>query len=162
MSVMTQNNLTLGVAAALAAGLMWGLVFVVPLLLPDYPATLLTFGRYLAFGLVTLPIAWWQRAKLLKLTRADWWLATRLSIVGNIAYYQDLCTTHSFRRDALHVANAKWSRFSVTLIDEETTLFSLSYPLFSAFLTAFGSLRAPRTDYSHRLGSQANFIGRFE
>ena len=87
MSVMTQNNLTLGVAAALAAGLMWGLVFVVPLLLPDYPATLLTFGRYLAFGLVTLPIAWWQRAKLLKLTRADWWLATRLSIVGNIAYY---------------------------------------------------------------------------
>jgi drug/metabolite transporter (DMT)-like permease len=37
--------------------------------------------------LVTLPIAWWQREKLRKLTRADWWLATRLSLVGNIAYY---------------------------------------------------------------------------
>ena len=84
---MTQNNLPLGVGAALAAGLLWGLVFVAPLLLPDYPATLLTFGRYLAFGLVTLPIAWWQRENLRQLTRADWWLATRLSMVGNIAYY---------------------------------------------------------------------------
>lgn len=87
MSTMTQNNLMVGVGAALAAGLVWGLVFVVPLLLPDYPATLLTFGRYLAFGLVTLPIAWWQREKLRRLTKADWWLATNLSIVGNIAYY---------------------------------------------------------------------------
>ena len=87
MSAMTQNNLLVGVAAALAAGLIWGLVFVVPLLLPDYPATLLSFGRYLAFGLVTLPIAWWQRDKLRKLTSGDWWLATRLSLVGNIAYY---------------------------------------------------------------------------
>ena len=87
MSTMTQNNLVVGVGAALSAGLMWGLVFVAPLLLPDYPATLLTFGRYFAFGLVTLPIAWWQRDNLRKLRRADWWLATRLSLVGNIAYY---------------------------------------------------------------------------
>ena len=88
--MMTQYNLMVGVGAALAAGLMWGLVFVAPLLLPDYPATLLTFGRYLAFGLVTLPIAWWQREKLRKLTRADWLLATHLSMVGNIAYYLSL------------------------------------------------------------------------
>ena len=84
---MTQNKLAIGVGAALIAGLVWGLVFVVPLLLPDYPATLLTFGRYTAFGLITLPIGWWQRKKLRKLKRADWWLATQLSIVGNIAYY---------------------------------------------------------------------------
>jgi drug/metabolite transporter (DMT)-like permease len=84
---MTTNNLSLGIAAALGAGLIWGLVFVIPLLLPDYPATLLTFGRYLAFGLVTLPIAWWQRTALRRLTRADWALALKLSIVGNIIYY---------------------------------------------------------------------------
>ena len=87
MMSMTRNNLLMGVGSALGAGLVWGLVFVAPLLLPDYPAALLTFGRYLAFGLVTLPIAWWQREKLRKLSRADWWLATKLSIVGNIAYY---------------------------------------------------------------------------
>ena len=84
---MTRQQLTIGVAAALAAGLMWGLVFVAPLLLPDYPPTLLTFGRYLAFGLVTLPIAWWQRVALRRLTRADWWIAIKLSFVGNIIYY---------------------------------------------------------------------------
>jgi drug/metabolite transporter (DMT)-like permease len=84
---MTRQNLTIGIGAALGAGLIWGLVFVAPLLLPDYPATLLTFGRYLAFGLVTLPIAWWQRAALRKLTRADWWMAMKLSVVGNIIYY---------------------------------------------------------------------------
>lgn len=84
---MTRQHLTIGIGAALAAGLLWGLVFVAPLLLPDYPATLLTFGRYFAFGLVTLPIAWWQRTALRRLTRADWWMALKLSLVGNIIYY---------------------------------------------------------------------------
>jgi drug/metabolite transporter (DMT)-like permease len=77
----------LGVAAALGAGLVWGLVFVVPLLLPGYPPTLLTFGRYLAFGLVTLPIAAVVRRALAGLDRADWWEAAKLSLVGNFAYY---------------------------------------------------------------------------
>ena len=43
-----------GVLYALAAGLMWGLVFVGPLLLPEYPAALQSVGRYLAFGLIAL------------------------------------------------------------------------------------------------------------
>jgi drug/metabolite transporter (DMT)-like permease len=81
------QNLTIGILAALGAGLFWGLVFVAPLLLPNYPPTLLTFGRYLAFGIVTLPIAWWFRAELRQLTRSDWWIATKLSIVGNFIYY---------------------------------------------------------------------------
>ncbi len=87
MSTMKRHPLTIGIAAALAAGLMWGLVFVAPLLLPEYPPTLLSFGRYLAFGLVTLPIAWWQHDALRRLTRADWSMAARLSMVGNIIYY---------------------------------------------------------------------------
>jgi drug/metabolite transporter (DMT)-like permease len=82
-----QKNLSIGILAALGAGLLWGLVFVAPLLLPNYPATLLTFGRYLAFGLVTLPIAWWFRAELRALTRSDWWIATKLSLIGNFLYY---------------------------------------------------------------------------
>lgn len=84
------NNLTIGIAAALGAGLLWGLVFVAPLLLPNYPALLLTLGRYLAFGLVTLPIAWWFRAELKQLTKSDWWIATKLSLIGNFLYYLTL------------------------------------------------------------------------
>ena len=66
------NGCGLGTLFALAAGLMWGLVFIAPLLLPEYPAALLSFGRYLAFGLIALPLAWLDRARLAQLTRADW------------------------------------------------------------------------------------------
>ncbi len=79
--------MTTGVLFALAAGLMWGLVFVGPLLLPEYPATLQSFGRYLAFGLIALPLAWFDRAHLRELTRADWLEALKLAAVGNVIYY---------------------------------------------------------------------------
>jgi drug/metabolite transporter (DMT)-like permease len=76
-----------GTLFALAAGLMWGLVFVAPLMLPQYPAALLSVGRYLAFGLIALPLAWIDRATLRALTRADWIEALKLSAVGNLLYY---------------------------------------------------------------------------
>jgi drug/metabolite transporter (DMT)-like permease len=77
----------IGTLFALAAGLMWGLVFVGPLLLPEYPAALQSFGRYLAFGLIALPLAWFDLATLKTLTRADWIEAGKLALVGNIVYY---------------------------------------------------------------------------
>lgn len=76
-----------GTLFGVAAGALWGLVFIVPLLLPDYPAPLLAFGRYLAFGLIALPLAWWDRAALARLCRADWLQALRLALVGNITFY---------------------------------------------------------------------------
>jgi drug/metabolite transporter (DMT)-like permease len=85
-----------GIAFALAAGLMWGLVFVGPLLLPEYPATLQSFGRYLAFGLIALPLAWFDRTRLAQLTRSDWLEALKLALVGNIVYY--LCLASAIQR----------------------------------------------------------------
>lgn len=82
-----------GTLFALAAGLMWGLVFVAPLLLPEYPATLQSFGRYLAFGLIALPLAWLDRARLATLTRADWLEALKLALVGNVVYYLFLASS---------------------------------------------------------------------
>lgn len=76
-----------GVLFALAAGLMWGLVFVGPLWLHDYPAALQTFGRYLAFGLIALPLAFMDRAEIRRLTRADWLTALQLAAIGNVLYY---------------------------------------------------------------------------
>jgi drug/metabolite transporter (DMT)-like permease len=76
-----------GTLFALAAGLMWGLVFIGPLLLPDYPAALQSFGRYLAFGLIALPLAVLDRRALAQLGRADWIEALKLALVGNIVYY---------------------------------------------------------------------------
>ncbi len=84
-----------GVLFALAAGLMWGLVFVGPLLLPEYPATLQSFGRYLAFGLIALPLAWFDRARLAQLTRGDWIEALKLALVS-VVYY--LCLASAIQR----------------------------------------------------------------
>ncbi|MEN9314933.1 MAG: hypothetical protein RIS35_1326, partial [Pseudomonadota bacterium] len=88
--------MTTGILYALAAGLLWGLVFIAPLLLPDYPAALLSVGRYLAFGLIALPLAWMDRAALRRLTRADWWRALELALVGNLIYY--LCLAGAIQR----------------------------------------------------------------
>ncbi|WP_199096972.1 DMT family transporter [Dyella sp. ASV21] len=76
-----------GTLYALAAGLMWGLVFISPLLLPGYPAALQSVGRYLAFGLIALPLAWMDRRALRQLQRVDWIEALKLAAVGNLLYY---------------------------------------------------------------------------
>ncbi|MFQ6310430.1 DMT family transporter [Lysobacter capsici] len=86
----------LGTLYALLAGLIWGLVFIGPLLLPEYPAALQSVGRYLAFGLIALPLAWLDRGALRQLTRADWIEALKLSAIGNLLYY--LCLASAIQR----------------------------------------------------------------
>ena len=81
-----------GVAYALIAGLMWGLVFICPLLMPEYPAVMLAAGRYLAFGLIALPLAWLDRRRLSQLAASDWKEALKLAAVGNLLYYFCLAT----------------------------------------------------------------------
>ena len=76
-----------GTLYALAAGLMWGLVFVGPLLLPEYPPALQSVGRYLAFGLIALPLAAFDRAELRRLRAADWREALKLAAIGILLYY---------------------------------------------------------------------------
>ena len=82
--------MVLGILAALGAGALWGLIFIVPLLLDDYPAVVLAFGRYIAFGLLAVGLAWFDRRALTRLTRADWIEATKLAVVGNLLYYSTL------------------------------------------------------------------------
>lgn len=91
-----------GVLYALLAGLMWGLIFVGPLLVPDYPAVLQSTGRYLALGLIALPLAWFGRARLRKLTRADWLTALGLTMMGNLIYY--LCLASAIQRTGAPVS----------------------------------------------------------
>lgn len=81
-----------GLLAALGAGLLWGLVFVTPLVLGDYPGLTLAVGRYLAFGLLALGLGWLDRHALGRLTRADWIEAFKLALVGNLLYYATLAS----------------------------------------------------------------------
>jgi drug/metabolite transporter (DMT)-like permease len=85
-----------GVLYALLAGLMWGLIFVGPLLVPEYPAVLQSMGRYLALGLIALPLAWLGRAKLKQLSQSDWLTALGLTMMGNLIYY--VCLASAIQR----------------------------------------------------------------
>jgi drug/metabolite transporter (DMT)-like permease len=92
----SRHPITEGVLCALGAGLVWGLVFVAPLMLGDYPPALLAFGRYTAFGLIALPLAWRDRTRLVALERRDWLSAFELGLIGNILYY--LCLAAAIQR----------------------------------------------------------------
>ncbi|MFC5472889.1 DMT family transporter [Paraherbaspirillum soli] len=81
-----------GLLCALGAGLMWGLVFIAPLMLADYPGIMLSFGRYAAFGLIALVPALLDRQRIATLSKADWRAALKLSLVGNLLYYAALAT----------------------------------------------------------------------
>ena len=91
-----------GVLYALLAGLMWGLIFVGPLIVPEYPAVLQSMGRYLALGLIALPIAWLRRARLRQLVRKDWVTALTLTMMGNLIYY--VCLASAIQRTGAPVS----------------------------------------------------------
>ncbi|WP_164519097.1 DMT family transporter [Klebsiella aerogenes] len=91
-----------GVLYALLAGLMWGLIFVGPLLVPEYPAVLQSMGRYLALGLIALPLAWLGRARLRQLNGKDWWTALALTMMGNLIYY--FCLASAIQRTGAPVS----------------------------------------------------------
>ena len=91
-----------GVLYALLAGLMWGLIFVGPLTVPEYPAVLQSMGRYLALGLIALPIAWLGRGRLRQLARKDWMTALTLTMMGNLIYY--VCLASAIQRTGAPVS----------------------------------------------------------
>ncbi|MGS6322915.1 EamA family transporter, partial [Enterobacter hormaechei] len=91
-----------GVLYALLAGLMWGLIFVGPLIVPEYPAILQSTGRYLALGLIAVPLAWLGRARLRQLSRQDWLTALWLTMMGNLIYY--VCLASAIQRTGAPVS----------------------------------------------------------
>lgn len=91
-----------GVLYALLAGLMWGLIFVGPLIVPEYPAVLQSMGRYLALGLIALPLAWFGRVRLRQLSAKDWLTALALTMMGNLIYY--VCLASAIQRTGAPVS----------------------------------------------------------
>lgn len=83
----------LGILFGVLSGAVWGGVFLVPALLPQFPPLLLSCARYLMYGLFVLVLAWpWLPRMLRKLTRADVWLLVKLALTGNLVYYVLLAT----------------------------------------------------------------------
>ena len=76
-----------GIAAGLAAGALWGLVFVAPRMVPGFSPVDLTAGRFVAYGLVAfavmLPAGRTQRVPTPRQAGA----AIGMSLLGFTAYY---------------------------------------------------------------------------
>lgn len=77
-----------GVMYGMMAGALWGTVFLVPRLLADFSPLLLSSGRYMMYGAVSmvaaLPSA---RSLLARLTAADIAALFKLALAGNLLYY---------------------------------------------------------------------------
>ncbi|MFJ2546006.1 DMT family transporter [Pseudomonas sp. NPDC087612] len=85
-----------GVAYAGVAGAMWGLVLMVPQLLPEFSPVLLSCARFVLFGLVTLVLAIPMRKALARLTLGDLWMIGRLALIGNLLYF--ICLVAAIQR----------------------------------------------------------------
>ena len=80
----------IGVLLGIAAGALWGLIYIAPLLVPQYNPVLVALGRFISFGIVSLPCLWFLRHELKKFTRADIWEAFKLPFFGNVIFYSML------------------------------------------------------------------------
>jgi drug/metabolite transporter (DMT)-like permease len=70
------------------AGAIWGTVFLVPRLLPDFAPLLLGAARCMMYGLVCIAAALPMARRLAsKLTRADLFEVGKLALVGYLVYY---------------------------------------------------------------------------
>jgi len=77
-----------GVLCGLLAGAIWGFIFLAPRLLPEFSPLLLSAGRYVMYGVVSVIAAWpaW-RSLVERLTRADLVALLKLAVVGNLLYF---------------------------------------------------------------------------
>jgi drug/metabolite transporter (DMT)-like permease len=77
-----------GVAYGVMAGALWGMVFLVPRMLPDFSPLLLSAGRYAMYGIVSLAAALpMARSLVTRLTRQDLNALVKLALAGNLLYY---------------------------------------------------------------------------
>lgn len=85
-----------GVAYAGMAGAMWGMVLMVPQLLPEFSPVLLACARFVLLGLVSLLLLLPMRAALRRVRLADVWMLARLALVGNLLYF--MCLVAAIQR----------------------------------------------------------------
>ena len=94
---LTQSQRFWGVASGMAAGALWGLVFLAPKVAPEASPMMLTAGRYLAYGLIAaLLIAPRWRRVTAALDFKAWRALAWLSLAGNIVYFVFLVVSVHF------------------------------------------------------------------
>lgn len=67
--------------------MIWGAVYIAPLLVPTYDPAVLATGRYVIFGMLSVGLALSQFKEFRHYKIADWYQALLLGVIGNIFYY---------------------------------------------------------------------------
>lgn len=104
----------LGIFFAVISGLLWGLIFVGPLLIPEYPSILQASGRYIAFGVISLLLSWHDRKRLFALLPQDWIEAIKLVLAGHLLYYT--CLASAIQRIGAPISTAIIGTLPVMII----------------------------------------------
>ncbi len=88
VSVSSNGRIWAGIGFGMAAGALWGLVFLAPQLVRSFTPLEIAAARYLAYGLfaVVLIAPRWRRLTR-SLGRREWLALVWLSLLGNILYY---------------------------------------------------------------------------
>ncbi|AOY01851.1 DMT family transporter [Jeongeupia sp. USM3] len=81
-----RGQMAIGVGNGVAAGALWGFVFLAPQILNGFSALQLSAARYLVYGLAAVLLLL-PRWRALVLGRDEWLALLGLSLLGNIAYY---------------------------------------------------------------------------
>jgi drug/metabolite transporter (DMT)-like permease len=77
-----------GIACGVMAGALWGMVFLVPQVLDGFPGALVSAGRYVMYGAISLAASVpMGRALWRKPTREDVVTLFWLALLGNVLYY---------------------------------------------------------------------------
>lgn len=108
-----------GAAAGLAAGALWGLVFLAPKAAPEASPLLLSAGRYLAYGLIAAALIapLWPRLAA-RLDMKAWGALVWLSLTGNLVYFVFLVV-------AVHYAGVAASALIVGMVPVVVALWGL-------------------------------------
>lgn len=76
-----------GVAAGIAAGALWGLVFVAPRMVPAYSSVDVTAGRFVAYGAIAAVLVLWGARSRRLPTLEQALAAAVMSLLGFTGYY---------------------------------------------------------------------------
>ena len=117
-AVRREAHLARGVWSGVAAGALWGLVFLAPQLLAAFTPLQQAVSRYLAYGLLALALLlprW--RVATSHVGATGWWALVRLSLLGNLVYFVLLAR-------AIHSAGGAATALIVGLVPVVVTVAS--------------------------------------
>jgi drug/metabolite transporter (DMT)-like permease len=76
-----------GLAAGISGSLIWGSAFAVPVLLGSWNPVIVTLGRYLVYGLLSVILLILGGRDLRRILRQHWRAALFFAVSGNVGYY---------------------------------------------------------------------------